>query len=109
MLSKYTLNNIKPLLFNDFLPYLFLFLPSIDASPISKRLTTIPDSGVATFQRDHISEVVSEAMEEWCSGVEHRLWGFQYSDSSFLQFSLLYDGDISSLVSALSFCMNGEQ
>ena len=49
------------------------------ASRIADRLTTTPDSGVATFQRDYISGVVSEAMEEWCSGVERRLWGLQYS------------------------------
>merc|ERR1719427_1360379 len=49
------------------------------ASMIADRLTTTPDSGVATFQRDYISGVVSEAMEEWCSGVERRLWGLQYS------------------------------
>jgi hypothetical protein len=80
MLSKYTLNiGIKPLLFNDFLPYLLLFLPSIAASRILEMLDTTLDSGVATFQRDYISGVVSEAMEEWCSGVERRLWGLQYS------------------------------
>eukprot|EP00092_Neocalanus_flemingeri_P037039 GFUD01040322.1.p1 GENE.GFUD01040322.1~~GFUD01040322.1.p1 ORF type:complete len:733 (-),score=287.32 GFUD01040322.1:364-2508(-) len=49
------------------------------ATRIADRLTTSPDSGVATFQRDYISGVVSEAMEEWCSGVERRLWGLQYS------------------------------
>jgi len=52
---------------------------NIAASRISERLTTTPDSGVATFQKDYISGVVSEAMEEWCSGVERRLWGLQYS------------------------------
>eukprot|EP00090_Calanus_glacialis_P004813 TRINITY_DN13607_c0_g1_i1.p1 TRINITY_DN13607_c0_g1~~TRINITY_DN13607_c0_g1_i1.p1 ORF type:complete len:275 (-),score=121.39 TRINITY_DN13607_c0_g1_i1:179-1003(-) len=52
---------------------------NIAASRIADRLTTTPDSGVATFQRDYISGVVSEAMEEWCSGVERRLWGLQYS------------------------------
>ena len=46
---------------------------------MTERRSTIPDSGVATFQRDYISGVVSEAMEEWCSGVERRLWGLQYS------------------------------
>jgi len=49
------------------------------ASRITDRLTTTPDSGVNTFQREYISGVVSEAMEEWCSGVERRLWGLQYS------------------------------
>ena len=34
---------------------------------------------MATFQRDYIRGVVSEAMDEWCSGVERRLWGLQYS------------------------------
>merc|ERR1719341_611924 len=52
---------------------------NIAASRIADRLTTTPDSGVATFQRDYISGMVSEAMEEWCSGVERRLWGLQYS------------------------------
>ena len=52
---------------------------SIAASRITERLTTTPDSGVATFQRDYVGAVVSEAMEEWCSGVERRLWGLQYS------------------------------
>ena len=42
-------------------------------------MTTTPDAGVATFQRDYIRGVVSEAMDEWCSGVERRLWGLQYS------------------------------
>ena len=32
------------------------------ASRIADRLSTTPDSGVATFQRDYISGVVSEAM-----------------------------------------------
>ena len=40
-----------------------------------ERLSTTPDSGVATFQRDYISGVVREAIEEWCSGVERWLWG----------------------------------
>jgi len=52
---------------------------NIAASRITERLTTTPDSGVATFQRDYVGAVVSEAMEEWCSGVERRLWGLQYS------------------------------
>ena len=31
------------------------------------------------FQRDFIRGVVSEAMQEWCDGVEKRMWGLQYS------------------------------
>ena len=31
------------------------------------------------FQKEFISGVVSEAMQEWCDGVEKRLWGLQYS------------------------------
>jgi len=51
----------------------------IAAARVTERLVNTPDSGVATYQRDYISGVVSEAMEEWCSGVERRLWGLQYS------------------------------
>ena len=51
----------------------------IAASRVTDRISSTQDSGVATFQREYISGVVSEAMEEWCSGVERRLWGLQYS------------------------------
>jgi len=51
----------------------------IAASRVRDRISSTQDSGVATFQREYISGVVSEAMEEWCSGVERRLWGLQYS------------------------------
>jgi len=41
------------------------------------------DSGLgeeaANFQRGYISNVVSDAMEEWCTGLERRLWAMQYS------------------------------
>jgi hypothetical protein len=35
--------------------------------------------------RDYISGVVSEAVEEWCNGVERRLWELQYNLLSQLQ------------------------
>jgi len=40
----------------------------------------VPGPGPATemFQRDYISGVVGEAMQEWCDAVEKRLWGLQY-------------------------------
>lgn len=44
--------------------------------------TVAADSGLgeaAGFQRNYISGVVSDAMEDWCSGLERRLWGMQYS------------------------------
>jgi len=41
------------------------------------------DSGLgedaANFQRGYISNVVSDAMEEWTTGLERRLWAMQYS------------------------------
>ena len=36
-------------------------------------------SGPSSFQKDFVSTAVSNAMEDWCEGVERRLWGLQYS------------------------------
>merc|ERR1711874_487011 len=49
------------------------------ASTIADAIVTSCDPGVATFQKSYIQSVVSEAMEEWCGGVEKRLWGLQYN------------------------------
>ena len=49
------------------------------AENVAERLSTTTDSGVASFQKNYIRSVVSEAMEDWCIGVERRLWGLQYS------------------------------
>ena len=49
------------------------------ATTIADAIVTTADPSVATFQKEYIQSVVSEAMEEWCGGVERRLWGLQYS------------------------------
>jgi len=49
----------------------------VPAEKISARLR---ESGGGTeFQREFISGVVSEAMEDWCGGVERRLWELHFS------------------------------
>ena len=55
----------------------FYFSPALLPHEYSRFWTQLLTQG--SFQRDYISGVVSEAMEEWCSGVECRLWGLQYS------------------------------
>ena len=42
-------------------------------------MTRGPGLDPEVFQKEFISGVVSEAMQEWCDGVEQRLWGLQYS------------------------------
>merc|ERR1711874_371617 len=49
------------------------------ATTIADAIVTSADPSVSTFQKSYIQSVVSEAMEEWCGGVERRLWGLQYS------------------------------
>lgn len=49
------------------------------ATNIADAIVTNMDPSVAAFQKSYIQSVVSEAMEEWCGGVEKRLWGLQYS------------------------------
>jgi hypothetical protein len=49
------------------------------ATNIADAIVTNMDPSVASFQKNYIQSVVSEAMEEWCGGVEKRLWGLQYS------------------------------
>ena len=52
---------------------------------ITEKLSHSPNWGggsgepTEVFQRDFIRGVVSEAMQEWCDGVEQRMWGLQYS------------------------------
>ena len=52
---------------------------------ITEKLTNSPNLGEGSreptevFQRDFVRGVVSEAMQEWCDGVEKRMWGLQYS------------------------------
>ena len=52
---------------------------------ITEKLSNSPNLGggsvepTEVFQRDFIRGVVSEAMQEWCDGVEKRMWGLQYS------------------------------
>ena len=52
---------------------------------ITEKLNNSPNLGEGSreptevFQRDFIRGVVSEAMQEWCDGVEKRMWGLQYS------------------------------
>ena len=52
---------------------------------ITEKLNNSPSLGEGSreptevFQRDFIRGVVSEAMQEWCDGVEKRMWGLQYS------------------------------
>lgn len=53
---------------------------------ISEKLSNSPilhnnqaPGNIETFQKEYISSVVSEAMQEWCDGVDKRLWGFHYS------------------------------
>ena len=47
-------------------------------SPLSVNNNNKPGPGVETFHREYISSVVSEAMAEWCEGVDSRLWSFHY-------------------------------
>ena len=51
------------------------------SSAVEKITERLSNTGPATevFQREYVSGVVSEAMQEWCDGVEKRLWGLQYS------------------------------
>ena len=46
---------------------------------ITEKLSNSPVEPTEVFQRDFIRGVVSEAMQEWCDGVEKRMWGLQYS------------------------------
>ena len=51
---------------------------------ITEKLSHSPNWGggsgepTEVFQRDFIRGVVSEAMQEWCEGVDQRLWSFHY-------------------------------
>ena len=47
---------------------------------ITEKLTNSPNlegsrEPTDVFQRDFVRGVVSEAMQEWCDGVEKRMWG----------------------------------
>jgi len=65
------------------------FSPMVDPASASRVASKVAealvgtDSGLgedaANFQRGYISNVVSDAMEEWCTGLERRLWAMQYS------------------------------
>jgi len=50
-----------------------------DSSPLMTGNKDQNMNNAEAFQREYISSVVSEAMQEWCDGVDKRLWSFHYS------------------------------
>merc|ERR1719323_910018 len=52
---------------------------SCESSPLMTGSKDQNMNNAEAFQREYISSVVSEAMQEWCDGVDKRLWGFHYS------------------------------
>merc|ERR1719312_652880 len=52
---------------------------SCESSPLMTGNKDQNMNNAEAFQREYISSVVSEAMQEWCDGVDKRLWSFHYS------------------------------